>query len=1720
MKRLLLLSFFAFISTVTYAQVRFQDHIIVDDADTIDEPRSVFAADIDGDSDMDLLSVSSKDKKIAWYENVDGNGNFTTQIVISTNVNEAYSVFAIDIDGDGDIDVLSASSEDDKIIWYENTDGLGNFSSEKIISTTADRPLSVYATDVDGDGDIDVISASSTDDKIAWYENTDGVGNFATEQIITQNADGAYAVYAQDIDGDGDIDVLSASSVDDKIAWYENLNGQGSFSAEKTITTNADAARSVYATDLDGDGDIDVLSASYADDKIAWYENVDGIGNFGATQIISSSAEGASSVQAVDIDTDGDMDVVSASFKNHTISWYENIDGAGSFSSNMDITNQASQTYSSHSADLDGDGDMDIISASYWGDKIEWYRNSDGQGDFDLPNIILQNAVGASSVSLADLDNDGDLDILGASYQDSQIFWYENLDGQGALSDQKVITTISNNSDTILAVDIDGDGDIDVIATCRFSFCDTIEWYENLDGLGNYDGNPRKLDHTKNTFLNPSIMFNRSLDAIDLDADGDLDLVSTKFSPEYVYDEIEWFENLDGNGNFGIPTKISEFERNDDGAESLTTSDVDGDGDFDIICAFGVDDKIAWYENTDGQGNFSVQRDILINEDKVQIVESDDIDGDGDMDIVYCSDLGDKLAWSENYDGMGNFNPPIVINLLDNKLIKSIKLKDIDGDGDLDIITASQWGNTVSWYENTDGQGDFGQEQILTTTATAAMSVFTSDLDGDFDMDIISASRNDNKIVWFENLGSNGNEINGNVLLDMDNNGCDVSDLQIQNLMITTSNSENSFSTFSKSDGSYSIKTNEGDFTTKISSPIPNYLNTTPISQFSDFTGTGNIDKFDFCLQSVQPTNNLQISILPMLAPRPGFRVNYRIVYKNIGTTQLTGVVSFTYDDSKMSFIDATEEPENRFTPNLEFQYTGLQPFESRTIIVELDIFSPPTTNIGETLSFTSTINPVAGDNTEEDNTFILEQILIGSYDPNDITVLEGEEVHIDNSADYLNYVIRFQNTGTASAINVKIDHELDADLDWETFVPISSSHTNTISITDGKDVEFLFENINLPDSTSNEPASHGHVAFKIKPKSDIVVGDVVQGKASIYFDFNPPIITNTVNTEFVDIEPLISSALEINPISCPGANDAEIQINAVGGTPPYRYELLDDNSNILVPAQSNNFFIGLGVGNYITRVIDSDGEESFFDIVLQEPLPINITAIATDVTCFGSNDGQLEVSANGGTTPYNYRINGGAYQVSNLFENLSSGEYNIETIDANGCNVLSSSIVITEPVILSMITTKTDLLCKGALDGQIKISTTGGTAPYQYRLDGGTYQNNDTFNNLSAGQYTVETVDANGCVITELVEIIEPTILTATTTVMEVSCKGLNDGNISITASGGTSPFEYSLDGTSFSTNNEFSGLSPSSYVIWSRDSNGCTVSNQVIISEPNSPDFDNDGVGDSCDDDIDGDGVANENDKCSETPSGSSVDSVGCLVFSLPADNFTVQTTSASCPNSNNGSFSISAILPYDYNAVLMGSSVDESKSFENTTNFENLGAGTYNVCITIAEHSDFVQCFSVEITEPEALSVSSKMDTSDKSVVLNLSGGINYSVNLNGTIYNTDENEIMLPLSKIENRLTVSTDIECQGIYEETILMVFGLSVYPNPVEKGDITVILEDSATKDVQLSLYTSGGRRILEKTAEVENGVVKINMEGFATGMYSLKIETSNETYTRKIIKK
>jgi predicted RNA methylase len=355
---------FLFLTNI-FSQVQFTPHTITTSSEGY--AKSVYAIDMDGDGDMDVLSAWMGNDKVAWYEN--GGNEYFPAHTITDSAWGAMSVYAVDMDDDGDMDVLAGLANTNRIYWYEN-DGNENFTPDTI-TTRAPVGRSVYAVDVDDDGDMDVLSANSTwlGGKIAWYEN-DGNENFIQHVIAGLRL--ASSIYAIDLDDDGDMDVLSVGAINGIIAWYEN-DGNENFTPD-TITASAGGASSVFAIDLDDDGDTDVLSASFGENplwqsEITWYEN-DGSEIF-TTHTITDGAEGAESVYAVDMDDDGDMDVLSASWDDNKIAWYEN-DGSEIFTTHI-ITTSAEVAACVYASDVDDDGDMDVLSASK--DNIAWYEN-------------------------------------------------------------------------------------------------------------------------------------------------------------------------------------------------------------------------------------------------------------------------------------------------------------------------------------------------------------------------------------------------------------------------------------------------------------------------------------------------------------------------------------------------------------------------------------------------------------------------------------------------------------------------------------------------------------------------------------------------------------------------------------------------------------------------------------------------------------------------------------------------------------------------------------------------------------------------------------------------------------------------------------------------------------------------------------------------------------------------------------------------------------------------------------------------------------------------------------------------------------------------------------------------------------------------------------------------------------------------------------------------
>ncbi|PQJ72408.1 DUF7619 domain-containing protein [Polaribacter butkevichii] len=364
----------------------------------------------------------------------------------------------------------------------------------------------------------------------------------------------------------------------------------------------------------------------------------------------------------------------------------------------------------------------------------------------------------------------------------------------------------------------------------------------------------------------------------------------------------------------------------------------------------------------------------------------------------------------------------------------------------------------------------------------------------------------------------NSNTITGTVSFDFNNDGCDAADTKSVNTRINTTSTNVSASSFSAADGTYTIHINDTDVTTELIPNFPSFFTATPTTQTTNFTGSGNTETINFCITANAQVDDVEVYSFTTSESRPGFDTHLRIFHKNNGSTIIpSGTVTLNFNENQEVFNNASTTPDTQTSNSLSWNYTNLQPFEENFIDVYFTINTPidatNPVNGGDTISYTTTITPLTGDATPTDNSHIFSDIIVNAYDPNDVVCFEGDKISTAQVTNDLTYRIRFQNTGTASAINIVVKDIIDIDLDMATFTPIAASHSYRTAISNTNKVEFIFENIQLADSTSNEPASHGWIFYKIKPKNTAVIGDAFDTTANIYFDYNAPVITNTFNT-------------------------------------------------------------------------------------------------------------------------------------------------------------------------------------------------------------------------------------------------------------------------------------------------------------------------------------------------------------------------------------------------------------------------------------------------------------------------------------------------------------------------------------------------------------------------------------------------------------------------------
>jgi len=814
-----------------------------------DGPRSVFAADLDGDGDLDLATISGDPGEV-WVLLNNGDGTFANDSVYLVYY-DPFSIFAADLDGDGDLDLAVAIEEGEYMgsvsVLLNNGDGTFAPYSRYTVSGAAS---SVFATDLDGDGDLDLATADYFLSGTVSVLLNNGDGTFGPHSIYLVGA-GPFSVFAADFDGDGALDLATANATrpywDSTVSVLLN-NKDGTF-GPYSVYLVGDTPWSLFAADLDGNGDPDLVTADTRSDSTSVLLN-NGDGTFAPRSVYPVGDEPVS-IFVADLDGDGDLDLATANTGSDSVSILLN-DGDGSFVPDSAYP-AGDGPRSVFAADLDGDGDLDLATANYGSDNVSVLLNQDTPPPHILSTSPTQNelnvsvnanikvtfdvamdsstindstfVVNARSTGLhlgtisyddptktATFDPYSDFDVgevvtvvlttgiessAGIPLQmDTGYVWsftVRAFDGTGIFGSDSVYP-VSDYPRSLVACDLDGDGDID---------------------LATAGGNPGQvsilLNNGDGTFANDSTYlvgwYPFSICAADLDADGDNDLAVAVEEGEYMGNVTVLLNNgdgtfgphssyyvgfaaasvfaadLDGDGDIDLAAgqyftsqNLSILLNNGDGTfatfsvypvgghpYSVFSADFDNDRDLDLATANPYSASVSILLNS-GDGVFALDSSYSVGQYPYSVFAAD-LNGDGNLDLVTANQTSEYFGYVRVLLNNGDGTFLVDSTYWTGPGTSSAFAADFDGDGDLDLAAGNQMGHDVSILLN-HGDGTFAPDSYY-TVGTWPNSIFAADFDNDGDLDLATAnSTSDNVSVLLDQSTHIRGDANGDGVIN------------------------------------------------------------------------------------------------------------------------------------------------------------------------------------------------------------------------------------------------------------------------------------------------------------------------------------------------------------------------------------------------------------------------------------------------------------------------------------------------------------------------------------------------------------------------------------------------------------------------------------------------------------------------------------------------------------------------------------------------------------------------------------------------------------------------------------------------------------------------------------------------------------------------------------------------------------------------------------------
>jgi hypothetical protein len=1053
--------------------------------------------DLDGDGDSDVMAVAYLDHpefRIYAYMN-EGAFQFGDPEVPSFLTGYEPTIdfvtnglYLVDVNSDGLADLVQ-----DGPAWSKN---LGNlqFGDPQPIADNYDFTF----CDLDGQYGLDLITFNPSGNIGYFYYHQLEDGSFTQPQQITTLGGGLSdgilggpRFLLMDLNGDGINDLLFTSLEQPEVVGLQVATGtaQGGFNAPQLYYTLASGqgVRGLSVADRDPtNGNNGFKLDTQAPFQTIWFEPTTGLDYNSSTTVMTQGF-------TIDLNADGALDHLSFDDVDLDVSIQLN-SGSGSFLEAAPVTNAYVAT-GQLLADMDDDGDLDVLIIQPAIDRVAVLEN-DGSGTLNNRYEVTAGSVPRpSNIELVDLDSDGDLDLLAGNTQDIRMLLN---DGTGAFSAPILIDEPNRQRYGVVHGDIDQDGDMDLLS---LGYWLGVVLFRQ-DGQGQFTRIVLSDD--------PGIDRPRIAQFIDTDLDGDLDIVVAQTELEASFPDIECvlIENL-GNGSFAPEVELGET-----GVflSECLVMDINEDGLLDRIG--DINGTIGVYLNNGSSFDDPLLFTGTFGKPKLIV----DLNGDGLLDMMAEAE-GLLVLWHAT--ASMSFQPAQTVDLV-NELMFS-DLRDVNDDGRIDLV---QLDGQQVLLRTCGANGLLSQSMVLWDFMAEgdpfwldyAQFARAGDVNGDEEAEILVAVGQSSRVELLTNLSNSGYQLSGRIFHDL--NGDQVyqpeeSPLPWVNLQVDPDAS----SPFTTDNGVYTVYATPGTYTLQpaLDPELWTVTSASPLQATLD-AGAPVATGLDFAIVPAQDISLVTASMVQGNVPC-GATTFLALNIANAGTRIEQGTVTLQLAQFA-SFQSSVPAPISIAGNTITWAFEDLNIQEVRSITAL--VTTPTIGSIGDQWNHVLQVVSVDdGGGVLSTTNATLGGTVTCAYDPNDKQVHPagyGEAGAIGMDTPFLDYTIRFQNTGTAPAFDVVIMDQLDPDLDPERVELLGFSHTPTqVAITANGSIQFKFLDIMLPDSATDQLGSQGFVHFRIHLREGLPHLTAIPNTAAIYFDLNPPIITNTVYSTLVD---------------------------------------------------------------------------------------------------------------------------------------------------------------------------------------------------------------------------------------------------------------------------------------------------------------------------------------------------------------------------------------------------------------------------------------------------------------------------------------------------------------------------------------------------------------------------------------------------------------------------